>query len=70
VVTSKTAIFHTCFSAIGFAKRNIKRLIAMLTDEGYSIFSHNSIIPQLPIYFAIAERRIKEAQAQPKLELE
>lgn len=65
MVTSKTAIFHTRFSSICFAKRNVKRLIAMLTNKSYSIFSHTNIIPQLPINFAIAE-----AQKQLRLPLE
>ena len=68
MIASNTAIFNTGFSTIGFAKRNAKNLMTIFASKFDSVFSHTSTIPQLPINLqAIAERRIKDAQAQPLL---
>lgn len=75
VITGGAAKSHPCFAAIGLAKRNIKFLMTILTRECYSVFSHTMSITALPMkykvidptYFAIAERRIQEAQMQPRL---
>lgn len=67
VITSHAAILYASLAAVGFAERNIKFLMTMLASKCNSVFSHNSIIPQYSIYFAIAQRRIAAAQMQERL---
>jgi len=69
MIAGRTAIFNPCLAPISFAKRNIKTLLAILANKCYSVFSHSNIISQLPIYYAIAEKRIKDAQQQMRLPL-